>query len=381
MAKKIRDLENGKELFGYDLKDTTVKSISEYEIEIVGSTGVIDRDGEVLDPSGWDLKNYKKNPVILPAHNYHAPAIGRAKNIKVNDGQLNFRIEFPQEGINPVADIYRKLYKSGFMKASSVGFVPIEWKNGSGDKEPRRTYTKQELLELSLVSVPANPQALVTAKGFGEAVSKGVLSNDEVEFLKSELAKWGKKDDDSESQPNANEAGEKPEETPGEEVQKPEASEEAPEVVETEDGKRLVIEMVKGKKFEGKDILVSANEGVFAFYDEETKTINSYLFDLSKEWTTEKAEKFIEGHQRFMYKAIATKKPTVEKFNLKQIIKSDWDGFKEVVFDALKELQSEGLYNDLLFGKVGKEDPKEPVLEKQEVVDIVKEFLDENKGS
>lgn len=186
MAKKVGKTEDGREVFGYDFAETKVKSIGENEIEMIGSTDYVDRDGESIDPKGWNLKNYKKNPVIIPAHDYRQPAIGRAKRIQLKDGKLIFRIEFPPEGDNPVADVYRKLYKGGFMTASSVGFIPQDWVEGDGKKgSPARTYTKAELLELSLVSVPSNPEALATQRGIKEAVSKGVLSGDDVNILKA----------------------------------------------------------------------------------------------------------------------------------------------------------------------------------------------------
>ena len=189
MAKVIRKLESGDDLLGYEL-DTEInttkgidgKGLGDYEIEIIGSSGATDRDGESLDPKGADLKAFKKNPVILPQHDYRKPAIGKAKNIKVVDGKIVFKIEFPEEGVNPEADVYRKLYKSGFMNASSVGFIPKEWKDN--DKEPYRTYTKWGLLELSLVSVPANAEALVTQRSF---VSKGIISEDEAKSIGWEL--------------------------------------------------------------------------------------------------------------------------------------------------------------------------------------------------
>jgi HK97 family phage prohead protease len=191
VAKLLKKLSDGREVFAYDFKDVEVKVLGDYEIQLIGSTDVPDRDNEVLMQDGWDLKNYKKNPVVLPAHNYSSPAIGRAKKVKLEDGKLTFDIEFPQEGVNPVADVYRKLYKSGFMNASSVGFIPSEWKDGKGPKEPRRTFMKQELLEISLVSVPANPEALVTSKSLGidKAVEKGVITQEDMDRLDEELKK------------------------------------------------------------------------------------------------------------------------------------------------------------------------------------------------
>ncbi|HWQ90753.1 MAG TPA: HK97 family phage prohead protease, partial [Clostridia bacterium] len=52
------------------------------------------------------------------------------------------------------------LYKGGFLNAVSVGFVPIRWENGGEDSGFRRKYVEQELLEVSAVAIPANPEAL-----------------------------------------------------------------------------------------------------------------------------------------------------------------------------------------------------------------------------
>lgn len=181
MAKVVNRLDDGREVRGFDLSNTHVKAVGEDEIEIVGSTGHKDREGEAIDPSGWDLKNFKSNPIVLPAHDYRQPAIGKATQVRIKDGQLVFKIKFPPEGDNPLADVYRKLYKGGFMNASSVGFLPVEWEDGDGKgKKPYRTYTKAELLEISLVSVPCNPNALLTAKGVEKAVHDGVLTSKDV---------------------------------------------------------------------------------------------------------------------------------------------------------------------------------------------------------
>ena len=183
MARTLfRVKETGDEVKGYDF-DAEIKTLDEFSLEIVGSTSKVDRDGEVLDVNGWDLKNYKKNPVILASHNYFEPAIGKAKSVKIKDGSLVFKIEFPEEGVNPTADVYRKLYIGGFMRASSVGFIPKEWEDLDGKSGLWRKYIKQELLELSLVSVPANPEALTPMKGFMQAFEKGVIQEDDIRCL------------------------------------------------------------------------------------------------------------------------------------------------------------------------------------------------------
>lgn len=65
--------------------------LKEGEIEGVASTEKADRDGEVIKQDGWDLKNFKANPVILAAHNYHDFPIGKATNVKVVDNKLTFK--------------------------------------------------------------------------------------------------------------------------------------------------------------------------------------------------------------------------------------------------------------------------------------------------
>lgn len=137
-------------------------------LRFIGSTETEDRERDVIRATGWQLENYKKNPVFLWAHDYTVPPIGRALDVRVVDKQLVFDIEFPVKGLYPLADTVYELYKGGFMKATSVGFQGKEF-------EPRQgggtLYKKQELLELSAVPVPANPEALQLAKSKGLVTS------------------------------------------------------------------------------------------------------------------------------------------------------------------------------------------------------------------
>jgi len=357
MARKIGKLDDGRELWGYDFKDVEVKALGDYELEIIGSTGVVDRDGEMINPDGWDLRNFKKNPVILPAHDYRAPAIARAKSVKIEDKKLKFKIEFPQEGVYPLADIYRRLYKSGFMKASSVGFVPIEWKNGDGEKEPRRTYLRQELLELSLVSVPANPEALVTEKGITEAMAKGVINSDEFEMLKQAI-KDGLKggdnnDDDKKEQSNIKSTEDEKENCEGEEckllVEKP-----------VEENDKTIRIQVRNCEVTS-TITISADEGIKALYCGKVKKIRTYIFDKSKGWTVAKAKKWVEEHDD-------------GKLMIVEIGKEEnYEEFKEKVIKVLEEVKDSETYRQILFGSVG--ETPEQNQEKEKIAEIVREAI------
>lgn len=138
----------------------SIKAVDEdkHTLQAVFSNDKQDRHGDVV-LQNWDLKSFKKNPVILNSHNYYdaTEVIGKATKIKVVDNQLEGEIEFAV-GANPRADVIFELYKGGFLNAFSVGFIPLEF-SAKGE------IIKSELLEVSAVSIPANTYALAKAKG------------------------------------------------------------------------------------------------------------------------------------------------------------------------------------------------------------------------
>ena len=130
-------------------------------ISMVGSTQAEDRLGDVIHQDGWELKNYKKNPVVLWGHQHRTPAIARSRETKVENKKLMFLLDFPPEGVYDLSDLVFNLYKHKILRASSVGFLPIDYKFRKDDTGIE--FLKQELLELSCVNVPANPAALAAA--------------------------------------------------------------------------------------------------------------------------------------------------------------------------------------------------------------------------
>lgn len=159
----------------------------------IASTDVIDRQGESIDVAGWDLKNYKKNPVILAFHDHTKP-VGRAERIWVDKSGKKPQLMF-KAFISEATETSRgmlQLIKDKVINAVSVGFRPL-------DMDGNRI-SKQELLEISLVSVPANQDAMLLAykslsnAGFDESVMKelGVEPIDErderIEALENKVA-------------------------------------------------------------------------------------------------------------------------------------------------------------------------------------------------
>lgn len=144
-------------------------------LDFIASDATLDRAGEVIEASGWRLDQFRRNPVFQNAHNYGniIHTLGRAQLAEVRGGRLFLRVLFATD-INPLARLAYDLYRRGFLHAVSVGFLPRRWENGTDRTPWRRRFLEQELLEVSAVAVPANPNALVLAVKSG-AVERGEL--------------------------------------------------------------------------------------------------------------------------------------------------------------------------------------------------------------
>lgn len=125
------------------------------------STDSVDRESDVIDPRGWALDDFKRNPVILWAHDHTRPPIGKATSVGVTGNKLKVEIVFTPESANPEGARVRELVDAGFLKAVSVGFRPLKYTFNA--ERQGYDFAEQELLEVSVVPVPANPEALVAA--------------------------------------------------------------------------------------------------------------------------------------------------------------------------------------------------------------------------
>lgn len=132
-------------------------------LTVIASTGAVDRHGDTVAPDGWQLDAYRANPVILWAHDYRQPAIGRAVAVWRDGPALLARLEFaPTEFARTVDTLYRQ----GYQRGVSVGFRPLRF----AERRDARSgaflgirFLEQELLEISAVPVPANGAALLRA--------------------------------------------------------------------------------------------------------------------------------------------------------------------------------------------------------------------------
>ena len=156
------------------------------------STGAVDRDRDTINPNGWDLDNYRRSPVVLWAHDYDEPPIGKATAIVATPTALIADVQFVPREIYEFADRVRRMCDGGYLNSTSVGFRPDEYvfneERGGVD------FLRQELLEFSIVPVPANPEALIHSRDGMDALAvkswmtaRAVFAGEGVEISEEQL--------------------------------------------------------------------------------------------------------------------------------------------------------------------------------------------------
>jgi len=123
------------------------------------STGDLDCEGDSIDPRGWKLERFRKNPVVLLGHDASKP-IARARKVTVENGALVAEIVFPPKGADELADEVRGRVESGLLTGASVGFRMLEW---TARQDGGRDISSSELIEASLVAIPCNRETLRVA--------------------------------------------------------------------------------------------------------------------------------------------------------------------------------------------------------------------------
>jgi len=204
----------------------------------VASTDTIDRHGERIEITAWQLDNYKKNPIILFGHDAWSidNAIGKCVAITIEGNKLIIDVVFSQA--NEKGQKVKALVEEGVLNMVSVGFIPRK----SEVKDGIPTITEAELLEVSIVQIPANPEA--------ENIRRlGFKTNEvgEVEFVEAKTIEEKKEEEKKEEVVETKEE-EKVEEGKEEAGKEKEKIEEEKEEEKIEEGKEEA-----GKVEEGKD--------------------------------------------------------------------------------------------------------------------------------
>jgi hypothetical protein len=136
----------------------------------IASDESVDRYGDIIRASGWKLDNYRKNSVLLYGHQTDSLPLGLVPMIGVEGTKLIAQVEWVKAGTTAFADSAWAMLEQGALNAVSVSFLPLARPLPIYDTDQHVTgfeFIAQDLLELSVVTVPANPNALQIAKDFG----------------------------------------------------------------------------------------------------------------------------------------------------------------------------------------------------------------------
>jgi HK97 family phage prohead protease len=164
--KKLIEYKQLEKQFNFKIKSVDKEKNT---VEGIFSTQDVDRQDEVIMQAGWDLTNYKNNPVVLYAHDYSDFPIAKMVEIGTEPNtrlpgtfQLVGKMQFAVEE-NPKAKTAFNLMAGGYLNTFSVGFKNNRWEV---DEANDTVYLNEnELLEVSVVPVPANQMALAKSKG------------------------------------------------------------------------------------------------------------------------------------------------------------------------------------------------------------------------
>lgn len=132
------------------------------------STASVDRMGDTIAVDGWKLDDFRRNPVCLWAHDSGSLPVAKATKVWIESAKLKMDAEFTPAGMARFNDTVFDMYKQGFLSATSVGFMPLKY---AFTDDPKRRFgidfLEQTLLEVSMVPVPANQEALIEGRSAG----------------------------------------------------------------------------------------------------------------------------------------------------------------------------------------------------------------------
>ena len=156
--------------------------------DFIITTDGLDRHGGRILPLGVDVSAFEKNPVMLNGH--WGDVVGRWENLQLSaDGrQMTATAIFDETG-QEGAEIARKV-NDGFLNACSVGVRVLEWSEDPNlmlQGQRWETITKCELLEVSIVDVPANPDAIVLRRSISNQQSQDIKVTKDTKFQAGDI--------------------------------------------------------------------------------------------------------------------------------------------------------------------------------------------------
>ena len=147
------------------VRNTTAEMIENRQVEFVISSEAVDSYDTVFRIDGWDLNDYTRNPIVCYQHRANSDdpdnIIGTS-TVRIEGDQLIGTVTFEAADVNPKAEkIFRKV-QNGTLKMASIGARVLDARFGDekkGENKDVLYFTRQKLMEWSIVSVGSNPDA------------------------------------------------------------------------------------------------------------------------------------------------------------------------------------------------------------------------------
>lgn len=150
-----------------NLDPASTKDLGEGVLEAVITTSSVDRHRESIVTTGIDTKAYMQNPVVLYGHDYEGLPIGKTIKLTEQKNKIKARFQLAVD-IFPFAKTVFDMVTNGYLNAVSIGGVVRQW------SEDYMTIEEMEMVEFSVVPIPANPEALITSRSLETATGKNL---------------------------------------------------------------------------------------------------------------------------------------------------------------------------------------------------------------
>ena len=184
-------------------------------VEYVASNEKLDSYNEIIRADGWRFDDFAKNAPFVDSHDYSSIncVLGRVVDYRVSGKNLVETVQWAIDVEDPTGHPSHKaqwgfqMTKAGYLKAVSVGFVPVQvvtpfdrdpagWLENCADLklDPNETdcrciYVQQQQKELSACVIGANPDAVAQ---IGKAYQAGILDDSAIQSFSEQSPEFAR---------------------------------------------------------------------------------------------------------------------------------------------------------------------------------------------
>lgn len=151
-------------------------------IPVIASTAAVDSYDEIIDQGSWRLERFAKAPIALWQHCSWEDPVGYYKNVRVEGGALRMDLVLYEGAADPQGRAEQVLarYAQGGPVSVSVGFMLGRSETEEREGRKVRVLYDNELHEVSVVTVGANPDAVaLRARAALRRARKGLMTFEE----------------------------------------------------------------------------------------------------------------------------------------------------------------------------------------------------------